>query len=867
MKPSRLHPRTRVAGACALGLASLLFARPALADPKDEAKRHFMAGLEWVRQGDYDQGVGEFLIAYQLSPHPVVLYNVARALADAGRYEESIGYFDRYLASDPDDRVEVEGILQTLRTRVEQERAEALAAEAAAATAPPASAPRPEGCPEGGQATDAEVAELQRVAEDLASLATRLQARGLAPVEPAVVEGPAAQAAPGPEIGPTPPQGAAAPLDLGEQHLVEDLYDRVVVTAARYGQDPLQSPSAITVITAEQIRMTPAASVADLLRTVPGLDAMQLAAGQTDIAIRGFNRRFANKVLVLIDGRSVYLDFIGSPLWNTLPITLEEIDRIEVIRGAGSAMYGANAFSGVVNIITKAPGGHDTPNQATAALGSTAYGRGSLLVSGRKGSVAWRASMGLNRMGRWARAYDPAARPDYASDAPDQDLAVDNHTVNAQLDWRLPREGFASLSAGLNDGLDEFFALGTTGDYYSDQHGTYLRGDAGLGPLRLRTFWNHLETMSGPWYYQAGTASWGADVLMDIVDVDLAGDWALGKQKHHRITASAGYRFKDIDWNYLDSPHTEHHLNAFLQDESKLGPVVATGSIRVDEHPLVGVMPSPRLAVVTNLGQGRALRLNGGTAFRTPTFMESYTSMQQRLSTDAIIVTSVGDTELAPERMLAFEAGYLEHSSDWWRGELSAYYYRVSDLIELGSVVITPDHLHFDDEVGGWKLGETYFENLPAVYHAMGGEVAVDLFRFEGLDLCASYAFEYIQAVENGEASRSESTPMHKLNGGVIYRSPWRIDASMNAAWVDKQVWGIRSFDATGQIQVDDEPLDGWVLLTNRVVVHSLRDQRLDLVLDAWNWLALIPSVGAHREYPMGQPVGARLTAGLSTRF
>ncbi|MFH1464938.1 MAG: TonB-dependent receptor [Pseudomonadota bacterium] len=420
---------------------------------------------------------------------------------------------------------------------------------------------------------------------------------------------------------------------------------------------------------------------------------------------------------------------------------------------------------------------------------------------------------------------------------------------------------------GLNDGLDEFFALGTTGDYYSDQHATYLRGDAGVGPVRLRTFWNHLDTRSGPWYYQTGTASWGADVLMDIFDVDLAGDWSLGKQKRHRITASGGYRFKDIDWNYLDAPHTEHHFNAFLQDESRLGPVVATGSIRVDEHPLVGVMPSPRLAVVTNLGEGRALRLNGGTAFRTPTFMESYTSMQQRLSTDAIIITSVGDLDLAPERMLAFEAGYLEHSSDWWRGELSGYYYRVSDLIELGPVTVTPDHLQFDDEAGGWRLGETPFMNLPPVYHAFGGEVAVDLFRFEGLDINASYAFEMIQAVEDGETTRSESTPMHKVNGGVIYRSPWRVDASMNAAWVDKQVWGIRSFDATGQIQVDEDPLPGWVILSNRVVVHGMKDHRLDLTLDAWNWLALIPSVGSHREYPMGQPVGARLTAGLSTRF
>jgi iron complex outermembrane receptor protein len=164
-------------------------------------------------------------------------------------------------------------------------------------------------------------------------------------------------------------------------------------------------------------------------------------------------------------------------------------------------------------------------------------------------------------------------------------------------------------------------------------------------------------------------------------------------------------------------------------------------------------------------------------------------------------------------------------------------------------------------------LGETSFVNESAVYHAVGGELSVDLFRLEGLDVTASYALEAIFTLEDGATTREEATPLHKLNGGVIYRSPWRVDAAMNAAWIGAQVWPIREFDATGQVQITESPLPGWVLLDNRIVFHGLRDQRLDLVLDAWNWLALLPSVGAHREHPLGQPVAARLSAGVSTRF
>ena len=129
----------------------------------------------------------------------------------------------------------------------------------------------------------------------------------------------------------------------------------VVVTAARRAQRIEKSPSAVSVLTAEQIRQTGAATLTDALRLVPGVHVIQLNATLPHVSIRGFNGQNPNKILTLIDGRSVFTDVFGMTFWEALPFTVSDVQRIEIVRGPVSALYGANAFNGVVNIITKTP--------------------------------------------------------------------------------------------------------------------------------------------------------------------------------------------------------------------------------------------------------------------------------------------------------------------------------------------------------------------------------------------------------------------------------------------------------------------------------------------------------------------------------
>ncbi len=133
------------------------------------------------------------------------------------------------------------------------------------------------------------------------------------------------------------------------------LSDPVVVTASRKTQRASDAPAAVTVVTAEQIEASGATTLLDILRYAPGVDVSESSRSFGSVSIRGFNEEYANKLLVMVDGRSIYQDYFGGVFWNTNPLLLARIKRIEIVRGSGSALYGANAVNGVINVILKTP--------------------------------------------------------------------------------------------------------------------------------------------------------------------------------------------------------------------------------------------------------------------------------------------------------------------------------------------------------------------------------------------------------------------------------------------------------------------------------------------------------------------------------
>src|SRR5438045_4768846 len=136
---------------------------------------------------------------------------------------------------------------------------------------------------------------------------------------------------------------------------MEDRRNGQVTSVSKRTQKLANAAAAIFVITQDDIRRSGATSIPEALRMAPGLQVARIDENKWAIASRGFNGRFDNKLLVLIDGRSVYTPLFSGVYWNVQDVMLEDVDRIEVIRGPGATLWGANAVDGVINILTKEP--------------------------------------------------------------------------------------------------------------------------------------------------------------------------------------------------------------------------------------------------------------------------------------------------------------------------------------------------------------------------------------------------------------------------------------------------------------------------------------------------------------------------------
>lgn len=212
---------------------------------------------------------------------------------------------------------------------------------------------------------------------------------------------------------------AAADADAPADISLEELLRADVHTASRKAQRLQDVAAAVFVITREDIERSGVTSIPESLRLAPGVEVARIANNRWAVSARGFNGRFANKLLVLMDGRSIYSPLFSGVLWEMEDTLLEDVDRIEVIRGPGAALWGANAVNGVINIITRKA--RDT--------------RGALAVAGagsdERGFVALRhgLAVGDGDLRLWAKAFS-------------RDRSVDLAGNDGNDTWRAVRLGF-----------------------------------------------------------------------------------------------------------------------------------------------------------------------------------------------------------------------------------------------------------------------------------------------------------------------------------------------------------------------------------------------------------------------------------------
>jgi outer membrane receptor protein involved in Fe transport len=823
-------------------LALWLFAGNAMADERLEARRHFRNGMSLIAQGQFDRGIAELQEAYQIKPHPNVLFNIARAYMDAGRNAEALEAYRRYLASNPPDS---DGVRATIaRLEALQSRPEA-PKPADALPMPPA--PGLKGTP----APDAQA--LAALVERLEKAIARAEAIPTAPVAPSSVSTEGAVTAPPAAPAPAVEDSSAVP------------YEERVVTASRRAQSSLEAPNATTVITEEDIRLSGATSLVELLRRVPGADVMELGVGSANLSLRGFNQRIANKVLVLIDGRTEYQDFLGTTLWSSVPIGLEEIERIEVIRGPGSALYGANAMLGVVNIITRAPGTGPRA-QLNGMAGGGHAAAGSFQSHGATGALRYRLAVGYGQMDKWSRDFDES-RPDVVLRAPTDQVGYRGARGNVATEYTFTPGVELGLSSGVHRFATEVYPLGVLRNYYLDGLTAYSKADASLGPVKLKAFWNHVAVEAGPQYEPLGQRSLVTQLTSHLFNGEALFSKGFELAGEHLLNVGVEGRLKRVAWSYLGARlHEELHAAAFVQDEWRpVRPLRLLASYRVDRHPLLdggepGLAHSPRVSAIYIPFEGHAFRASGASAFREPTFLESYTDL--RIPAPGVPGASAltqGSRGLRPERLTAFELGYRGEAPtvgvDW---DLALYQNTVKDLIGLSPVERLPAGESYDAVTDTYLVGRSFFQNEQATYTSRGVEAGVSLAPVDGLGIKASAALQKVTAdgEEDEQCGPCSQAPQLKLFGGLTYRTRADLEFGVDAAFTSSTTWIEREPNSADPTQIDfiANPLGAYTSLNARVGYNVIKDRFTVAVVGS-------NLAGAHSQHPLGNRIERRVYA------
>ena len=188
---------------------------------------------------------------------------------------------------------------------------------------------------------------------------------------------------------PSPGLAQSGERDLSQVSL-EELMNIEITSASRKEQRAGDVAAAVFVITQDDIRRSGMTSIPDLLRLAPGVEVAQINSNKWAVSVRGFNGLYANKLLVLVDGRTIYNRIFSGVFWDTEDLVIDDIDRIEVIRGPGAAIWGANAVNGVINIVTKATA--DTQGALVRVDGGNSGDQGSI----RYGSTVTAETYSLN---------------------------------------------------------------------------------------------------------------------------------------------------------------------------------------------------------------------------------------------------------------------------------------------------------------------------------------------------------------------------------------------------------------------------------------------------------------------------------------
>lgn len=502
-----------------------------------------------------------------------------------------------------------------------------------------------------------------------------------------------------PGIAPASPPPAASDDELFELSL-EELMDIEISSVSKRAQPLSRTAAAVHVISAEHIRRSGAASLAEALRLAPGVHVARFSNNRWSVSIRGFGGRFASKLLVLQDGRSLYSPLFSGVFWEFNDIPLELIERIEIVRGPGASIWGANAVNGVINIITR-NAARAQGTQISAAVGSELHG--SLFASH---GLALSETTHLEVHAK-SQYIEPSSTPENA---------------NARDFWRTRQAGFRLDGKA---GGDRFRLQGSVRDSVTGDH-FMMPTPQGRAPFLPVNPANELAYLLGRWDHVADsgvTHSVQAYVEQSDMDIVIAHEqrttFDIEYQQQQRLGERVDFMW-GTGWRHkrdevvggaprfptrFESPRDQADLlNLFAQGEFQLVPErwALTLGARIDRPDDAKLAFQPNARILFTPDATHSLWASAARAVRTgsrgertvsgtlpPRPLESPLTLGGKTYTR--LATGInGNPDFGHEYLDALDLGWRASWSPQLSTELAAYHYRYDDLRHAHRGAITP---------------------------------------------------------------------------------------------------------------------------------------------------------------------------------
>ncbi len=557
-----------------------------------------------------------------------------------------------------------------------------------------------------------------------------------------------------------PPQRAGA-QDLTQISL-EDLMDIKVTSVTKTEQKMSQVAAAVYVITQEDILHSGATNIPDLLRMVPGMNVAQINANTWAVSARGFNAQFTNKLLVLIDGRAVYTPLLGGVNWDVQDVPLEDIDRIEVIRGPGATVWGANAVNGVVNIVTK---------EAAGTKGGLVVGGGGTEAQAR-GLAQYGGTLHGNTDYRvYAKYLNQGSFPEFGG--PDGDGGWHLLHGGFRSDSRLSSKDSLTLEGGLYTGEE----AATIIHVFSIDPPVVgnLAVTTGLAGGNLLARWNHdFSSRSGTslqFYYdnyeRNGPES---QENLQIVDFDFNHHFHWGQRQE--VVWGAGYRhFWDdddgtIDQSFIPPDASLDLVTFFAQDtvDLKQDRLSLTFGSKIEDSYFTSYGLEPNIRLAWTPANWATLWSSVSRAERSPARRDTQLVAALAVfpdpngSSTPVEVILSGNPNFISEHILAYEAGFRSQPNARFSVDISTYFNKYDHLesLERGA-----EFLQASPPPARFVIPLT-FGNL--LYGATeGGEVSANLKLTSRWTLTPSYAF--LEMHLHTKPSSQDSTSVAEYQG------------------------------------------------------------------------------------------------------